>query len=103
MKQRNSYRKYKELRRNFYANTNVPKIGTRDAMMITASMSAMDGTEDYLHFRALNEDVDSPEKESFFERVKKTRELALVNARASALWPKKKRFDFRDLLAQLVV
>lgn len=71
--------------------------------MLRASMHAMDSTEDYLRFQAMNEEVDMPVKEAFIERIKRTRELAVVNQKAKELWPKKKQFDFHDLLAQLVV
>lgn len=87
---REKYRKYKLLRRNYYAVTLVPVKGTKEAQQIIASMGAMDATEDYLHFRALNEEIDVPVKEAYIERIKRTRELAIVNKHAQDLWGHKK-------------
>ena len=88
MSAKQQYRKYQGLKRSYCARLKIPKKGTIEADMVTASLSSMDMTEAHLFYYALCEHVnDGPRATgSFLERMKANKELEEVNARSRHLW-----------------
>lgn len=104
MNYRQNYQNYRNLRARFHAKTLIPKQWTQEAARITASMDAMDSTENYLAFMARADVEEKPSMEAWFERQKLSRDMAIVNSKAEAMWKKaKRRWTLRTALQEYFV
>ena len=67
-------------------------------------MNAMDAAQNYFQFRALKVEVPERLKWNFLQNARLTRELAVVNAHAEALWAEhRKKWTFGSFIQEYIV